>query len=63
MTDPSPDATSGPRLDRPVIGVVGAGIMGSGIAQLALEAGHEVVLHDVDERGPRRAAATGSPTA
>lgn len=32
-----------------VVGVVGAGTMGSGIAQLALEAGHEVVLHDVDE--------------
>jgi 3-hydroxybutyryl-CoA dehydrogenase len=47
MTDP-PAATTDPRLDRPVIGVVGAGIMGSGIAQLALEAGHEVVLHDVD---------------
>lgn len=47
-----------PRRVRPIIGVVGAGIMGSGIAQLALEAGHEVVLHDVDaaaiESGRRR---------
>jgi 3-hydroxybutyryl-CoA dehydrogenase len=48
MTDAPPAAPSGPRLDRPVIGVVGAGIMGSGIAQVALEAGHEVVIHDVD---------------
>src|SRR6187401_2130712 len=31
------------------IGVVGAGTMGAGIAQLALQAGHEDVLHDVDE--------------
>jgi 3-hydroxybutyryl-CoA dehydrogenase len=34
---------------RAIIGIVGAGTMGSGIAQVALEAGHEVVLHDVDE--------------
>ena len=60
MTDPPTDRPSDPRRDRPIIGVVGAGIMGSGIAQLALEAGHEVVLHDVDagaiERGRDRIA-------
>ena len=33
----------------PIIGVVGAGTMGAGIAQIALEHGHEAVLHDVDE--------------
>ena len=32
-----------------VVGIVGAGTMGAGIAQVALEAGHEVILHDVDE--------------
>ena len=37
-----------------VIGVVGAGTMGAGIAQVALEAGHEVVLYDVDEQALKR---------
>ena len=32
-----------------IVGVVGAGTMGAGIAQLCLQAGHEVLLHDVDE--------------
>ncbi len=37
-----------------IIGVVGAGTMGAGIAQLALEHGHEVVLYDVDEEAIER---------
>jgi 3-hydroxybutyryl-CoA dehydrogenase len=39
---------------RAIIGIVGAGTMGAGIAQVALEAGHEVVLHDVDEEAIER---------
>ena len=31
-----------------IIGIIGAGVMGAGIAQVALEAGHEVVMFDVD---------------
>ena len=40
------------------IGVVGAGAMGSGIAQVAAAAGHEVLLADTD--GARVSAAMGS---
>lgn len=43
-----------------IVGVVGAGTMGAGIAQLCLQHGHEVLLHDVDEaaiaRGRERVA-------
>jgi 3-hydroxybutyryl-CoA dehydrogenase len=61
MSDDAAADTIDPRPDLPIIGIVGAGIMGSGIAQLALEAGHEVVIHDVDalalDRGRERIAA------
>ena len=37
-----------------IIGIVGAGTMGAGIAQIALEHGHEAVLYDVDEEAIAR---------
>ena len=39
------------------LGIVGAGVMGAGIAQVALEAGWEVVLNDVDLDAIERATA------
>lgn len=39
------------------VGIVGAGVMGAGIAQVALEAGWEVVIHDVDDTAVERATA------
>ena len=41
--------------DPAVVGIVGAGIMGSGIAQVGLEAGDEILLQDVDEAAIDRA--------
>ena len=38
-----------------VVGIVGAGLMGAGIAQVALESGWEVVIHDVDPEAIDRA--------
>jgi 3-hydroxybutyryl-CoA dehydrogenase len=40
-----------------IVGIVGAGTMGTGFAQVALEAGREVVLYDVDPAALERAVA------
>jgi 3-hydroxybutyryl-CoA dehydrogenase len=47
MEKPGP-VPSGERLPS-IVGIVGAGTMGAGIGQVALEAGCEVVFYDVDE--------------
>ncbi len=47
MGEPAP-GSSGEVLPA-VVGIVGAGTMGAGIGQVALEAGCEVVLYDVDD--------------
>jgi 3-hydroxybutyryl-CoA dehydrogenase len=47
MGGPAP-ASSGEGLPA-IVGIVGAGTMGAGIGQVALEAGCEVVFYDVDE--------------
>jgi 3-hydroxybutyryl-CoA dehydrogenase len=39
-----------------VVGIVGAGVMGAGIAQVGLENGWEVVIHDVDPEAIERAS-------
>ncbi len=44
-----------PDRSRLVVGVVGAGAMGSGIAQVAAAAGHDVVLGDMNEAAVDRA--------
>jgi 3-hydroxybutyryl-CoA dehydrogenase len=49
-SEPAPDAA----LIR-VVGVVGAGTMGAGIAQLALEGGARVIIHDPDPSAVERA--------
>lgn len=49
-SEPAPDAST-----VGVIGVVGAGTMGAGIAQLALEGGARVVIHDPDPAAIERA--------
>lgn len=43
-----------------VVGIIGSGAMGSGIAQVAAEAGHTVLIYDNNEAAQRRAGASMS---
>ena len=61
MTDPSPPVESDPRESvRTRVMVVGAGIMGSGIAAQAALAGYPVTLVDVNEELARRGTANAT---
>ena len=51
----APDPAVTQRASHLVVGVVGAGTMGAGIAQAALAAGHDVLLHDADPAALPRA--------
>jgi 3-hydroxybutyryl-CoA dehydrogenase len=42
---------------RPILGIVGAGTMGRGIAQLAAQNGYDVVIQDVDENALEKGVA------
>ena len=53
MSTPSPSSTG----EAGVVGVVGAGLMGAGIAQVAAVAGHRVVLRDVTDEALGRGRA------
>ncbi|KAK1306885.1 hypothetical protein QJS10_CPA10g01282 [Acorus calamus] len=53
--NPNSEAPMNPATATTTIGVVGAGQMGSGIAQLAAASGFRVVLHDADPDSLRRA--------
>jgi 3-hydroxybutyryl-CoA dehydrogenase len=55
-SEPTPEALAAPgAASVRVVGVVGAGTMGAGIAQLALEGGARVVIHDPDPAAVERA--------
>ena len=42
------------KLENSIVGVIGAGAMGSGIAQVAAQAGHQVILIDQNEEALER---------